>query len=299
MGVGSESPGQLWWTGEHERAIRAAERDLAIGASFGNFGMRIVSTCRLGQALHATGEYQRAAELFRQAVGSLTGELVHERFGMAALVSVWARSWLCLCLAERGEFEEAIAVGEEAAALADSADDPYSRGQAAFGLGMVLVIQERAEAAMAVLEQGLVVARVRNLAFLVPFLTGPLGAACALDGRPDRATALLEQTVEQAVSVGLVAHHALRLVWLGHAHLLAGRTDAALDVARRALRLAEEHKERGHAAYARRLLGDALARGGDPAAADEEYGHALGLAERLGMQPLAARCRDRLARPRT
>ena len=66
MGLGPESPGQLWWAGEHERAVKAAERDLAVGASFGNFAMRVVAGCRLGQAHHALGNYGRAVELFRQ-----------------------------------------------------------------------------------------------------------------------------------------------------------------------------------------------------------------------------------------
>src|SRR4029450_9850124 len=47
---GPESPGQLWWMGEPERALRAAERDQSVSASFGNFGMRVVSIRRLAQA---------------------------------------------------------------------------------------------------------------------------------------------------------------------------------------------------------------------------------------------------------
>ncbi len=130
MGQGPESPGQLWWTGEHERALRAAERDLAIAASFRNFGLRVDASCRLGQAHHALGSYDRAAELFRQIVASIQGDLVRERFGMAALASVWARSWLAWTLAELGDFDEATRVAEEAAEIAATGDHPYSRIQA-------------------------------------------------------------------------------------------------------------------------------------------------------------------------
>ncbi len=69
IGMGPENPGQLWWAGEHERAVKAAERDMAVGASFGNFSMRVVAGCRLAQAHHALGKYGRAVELFRQTVG--------------------------------------------------------------------------------------------------------------------------------------------------------------------------------------------------------------------------------------
>jgi class 3 adenylate cyclase/tetratricopeptide (TPR) repeat protein len=299
IGAGPQSPGQLWWSGAHDRAIKAAERDLAVAASFGNFAMRVASSCRIAQAHHATGDYRRATDLFRQIVGSLHGDLVHDHLGMAALPSVWARSWLCWSLAERGEFDEGLAVAADATGIADAADDPYSRAQAAFGLGMLHVVQERPDLAIPVLEHGLVVARVADIRFLVVFMTGPLGAAYALDGRLDRAVALLEQTVDQAVAIGLVANHAQRLGWLGRARLLAGRRDAALELARRAARVAEEHGERGLQAYARRLLADVLGDdGGDAPAAQAEYERALALAEELEMRPLAARCREAAARLR-
>ncbi len=292
MGGGSESPGQLWWMGKHDRAIKVAERDLAVAASFGNFGMRIQASCRLGQAHHARGEFERAADLFHQIVVSLQGDLGHERFHMAAFPSVWARSWLAWCLAEMGEFDKGAAVGEEAVKIAESADHPYSRVQAAFGLGMLAVIQERPDRAIPVLEEGLVVARLAGIPFLVPFITGPLGAAYALDGRTDRAVTLLERTVAQAESIRLVANQGLRLAWLSQAHLLAGRPEAARDLATRALRVAEEHGERGHQAYAHRLIADAAARAGEPdvATAEAAYQRALALAEVLRMRPLVAHC---------
>jgi class 3 adenylate cyclase/tetratricopeptide (TPR) repeat protein len=293
MGKGPESPGQLWWMGEHDRAVRAAERDLAVAASFGDFSQHIVSSCRLAQAHHALGNYGRATELFRQTIASLRGDLVHERFGMAAPPSIWARSWLAWTLAERGEFVDGIDVGEEAVALAESADHAYSRGQAAFGLGTLYVIERRPDRAIPVLEQGLVVARLANIPFLVPFITGPLGAAYALDGRPDKALAMLEQTVEQADSMRLVANHALRLAWLGQAQLLVGAREAARDLARRALHIADERRERGQQAYAHRLLAEVAAHGQTPEvmAAEASYGQALTLAETLEMRPLAAQCR--------
>jgi class 3 adenylate cyclase/tetratricopeptide (TPR) repeat protein len=292
IGKGPESPGQLWWAGEHERAAKAAERDLAVSASFGNFPMRVTGGCRLGQANHALGNYARAVDIFRQTLASLQGDLVTERFGMAAFPSVWARSWLAWTLAERGEFVEGLAIGEEARRIAESVDDAYSRAQAAFGLGMPYLGQGRPKQAVEVLEAGLVIARLAAIPFLVPFISGPLGLAYAHAGEPIRGIALLEQTVEQAESIRLAADHSLRLVWLGAANLLAGRTEAAWGLARRALELAEKHHERGHLAHALCLVG-AVAAGGEAPdlAAGAAYGQALTLAESLGMSPLVARCR--------
>jgi len=290
MNEGAENAGQLWWAGEHERAVKAAERSLAIAASFGNFGLHVVARCRLGQANHALGKYGRGAEIFRQTIASLHGDLVHEHFGMAAFPSVWSRSWLAWSLAERGEFTEGVAVCEEAARIAESADHAYSRVQAAFGLGTLYVIQGRADLAIPALEQGLVVARLENIRFLIPFITGPLGAAYALADQLDRSVALLEQTVEQAVTMRLMANHALRLVWLGQAYLLAGRRKDALNVARRALQTAEERRETGQRAYAHCFLGDIAASADEPdvPAAQVAYHEASGLAEALAMRPLVA-----------
>ena len=69
-------------------------------------------------------------------------------------------------------------------------------------------------------------ARLESISFFVPFITAPLGAAYALGGRVENGITLLEQSVEQAASMRLVAHQSLRLAWLAWSELLA---DGAVD----------------------------------------------------------------------
>ena len=292
MGKGLESPGQLWWMGEHERALRAAERDLSVSTSFGNFGMRVVSICRLAQANHALGNYGRGVELLRQVVAALDGDLARESFGMSAFASVWARSWLAWSLAEMGEFDEAIAVGEESMEIATANNHASSRLHALFGCGHVSVIQGRPDRAIPALEQGLVLARLESIPFHVPFIAEPLSAAYLLAGRIDAAVTMLEQTVERAASMRLAANEALRLTWLGQALLLAGRRDAALERARRAFRIARERGERGQLVYVQRLLAAIEAEGEEPdvGAVQAAFCEARDLAETLRMRPLATHC---------
>ena len=90
-------------------------------------------------------------------------------------------------------------------------------------------------------------------------MTGPLGAAYALAGQPDRGISLLEQTVEQADAIRLLAHQALRFVWLGEANRLAGRSEAARGLARRALQLAESARSAGTPRTPLGLIGAAAA----------------------------------------
>ena len=79
---------------------------------------------------------------------------------------------------------------------------------------------------------------------------------------------------------------------MGEAHLLAGRLEEAHALAERALALAREHQERGHQAYALRLLGEIAAHSVPPEVEQAEafYRQALALADELGMRPLLAHC---------
>jgi tetratricopeptide (TPR) repeat protein len=79
---------------------------------------------------------------------------------------------------------------------------------------------------------------------------------------------------------------------LGEAQALAGRLEEAHTLAERTLGLARAYQERGHQAYALRLLGEIAARGEPPesAQAGDYYRQSLALAEELGMRPLQAHC---------
>jgi class 3 adenylate cyclase/tetratricopeptide (TPR) repeat protein len=289
--IGSET-GVLWWNGDYVRAIEVGQRDLAVAAGFKNFDLSIVTHLRLGEVYHALGDYPRATDLFRFAIAALQGDLERERCGMAGLPSVFARAWLAWCLAELGDFPEGIIQGEEAVAIAESADDAYSRVLAAWGLGTLHVVRGDAERAIAVLERALVVTRMSGHALLFPFVASPLGRAYSLAGRGDDGILMLEQALRQAESLNLMAHNPLRLTWLGEASALAGHLERAGEQGARALALAERLGERGSRAYAQRLAGEIAASRESPdlAAALPAYHDALALATELGMKPLAARC---------
>jgi len=119
-----------------------------------------------------------------------------------------------------------------------------------------------------------------------------VGAAYALAGRVADGLPLLEQSVEQAASLGWRADASALAARLSEAYLGAGRVQDAAALAARALDLAVEHKGRGHQAWALRLRGEIASRC-DPPDLDQAEGHyrqALALAEELGMRPLVAHC---------
>jgi len=142
------------------------------------------------------------------------------------------------------------------------------------------------------LECGLELSQVAGIRLMLPVLTSTLGAVYALSGRVTDALPLLEQAVEWCTVMQFMAYQALWVTELSQAYLLAGRMQEAVQFAERALDLARAHKERGHEAWALRLLGEIAAHQDPPeiAPAAHHYRQALALAEELGMRPLQAHC---------
>jgi tetratricopeptide (TPR) repeat protein len=126
----------------------------------------------------------------------------------------------------------------------------------------------------------------------MPFVASRLGAAHLFAGRVSEALPYLEQGVENLPTVGRVSFLSLSMVWLGEGYLRSGRLADASDLAERALQLSRTHKEKGHEAWALKLLGD-VASGHNPPKtqqAESYYRHASAVSLELGMRPLQAHC---------
>jgi transcriptional regulator with AAA-type ATPase domain/tetratricopeptide (TPR) repeat protein len=290
--------GQLYLMGEHDRAWEAGQRALAIADTVDDFALRVSTNTYVGQVLHARGEYGRAAGFFRSNVAALVGERARERFGLPQLPSVHSRTCLVWSLAELGQFEEALARAAEAAAIAESADQPLSRTVADAGLGVVHLRQGQYDLAIGALERGLGLIREWSIPLWFPRVASALGVACAFGGRAAEGLVLLERAVEQATTMRLAGGLSLLVGYQAQACLLAGRLDDAEVHTGRALALARGHGERGYEAMGLRLLGEVALRRGDAAAAETALEGARTLGERLAMRPLLGHCHVGLARAR-
>ena len=297
---GAESAGHLWFRGEYDRALTLALRERTFSASFGNFGWTILSNTRLGQIYHSLGDYPKATEALTRTVTLLEGDLKRQTFEAAGLPAVLSRVWLAFCVAECGNAREAAALAEEATAIAEAEDHAYSLVIAHAGTGMLHNLGGDHEGAIAPLERGLVIARLADIPLLFPLIAAPLGRAFALTGRTEDGLRLLEDAVQRAEDMQWGANHALRLMWLGEAHLRSGDESAARRLGTRALELARRQGERGHEAHVLRLLGQIAGSGAAPdlEQASQYYLEGLTLAKTLGMQPLAALLASSLPSPR-
>ena len=163
---------------------------------------------------------------------------------------------------------------------------------ASWGIGLLSLRQGDLPRALPLLERAVGICQDADLPIYFPRMAAALGAAYTLAGRVADAVPLLTQAMEQTTATEMVDLQALCRLSLGEAQLLAGRLEEAHALAERALALARAHQERGHQAYALRLLGDIAARREPPESeqAEEYYRQALALAEELGMRPLLAHC---------
>jgi class 3 adenylate cyclase/tetratricopeptide (TPR) repeat protein len=281
-----------WNAGDPEGATQSGGRALAIASELADLALEVVANIGLAWAYHALGEYGRAIRFLERTATSLQGDLIWQRFGLAGLPAVVARTWLAWCLTARGEFAASLASADEGMRIAREADHPYSLTIAHFGLGVTYLGQGQFEDAIVALERGLKVSREFNIRTWLTGHASALGYACALSGRVEEALPLLAEAVETAAAIGTRCRQSERVAWLSEALLLARRPAEAGPLAEEALQLARRHKERGHEAQALRLLGE-LAMHTDPPdtpTAHDRFRQALALASELEMRPLVAQC---------
>jgi class 3 adenylate cyclase len=240
-------------------AIVAGERAIGIADRIGDLHLGIVARQYLGPALIARGDYRRAAEILGGIVDRVQGDMVRDAMGTTGVVSVFSRIYLVSALAELGAFDAAVGHAQEALRIANSIGHVYSIAFACYGIGMALALRGDVEGSIASLERGLDLCRSWNLPLMLPILGASLGHAYCLADRPHDAIALLNEAERQARAMTRIGGHSMLVVRLGEAHLQAGRRDDAQRCAQEAVALARKHTERGHEAYALRLLGDLCA----------------------------------------
>jgi DNA-binding winged helix-turn-helix (wHTH) protein/tetratricopeptide (TPR) repeat protein len=282
----------LWQLGDLNGSLAAAQRALAIAIDLGDVRLQVVAQNALGQSYWALSHHRQAAEVFRRNVALVHGAHGRERFGLAVLPVVSSRAFLAWCLAELGAFAEGREHGEAALRLAEATDHPLSLALSCALVGHLALRQGALSEAMRLLERGLGLGEALHLPLIIHLCIAQLGAAYTLEGRMLEALPLLERAIAQSGALRLDLASALYAIWLGEGYVGAGRVEEAWALGQQALEAARTRQQKGHQAYALRLLGEIAARREPPetAQAAAHYHQALALAEELGMCPLQAHC---------
>jgi class 3 adenylate cyclase/tetratricopeptide (TPR) repeat protein len=281
-------------------AEAAGLRAMEIADQLADFPLQVMSHFFVGLVYVYACRFRESLEPLTWNVERLRGELMYERLsamsamGEPGLPAIFTRSYLMRALAEVGDFEAALARGDEAVRLSELTDYPFSQALCLEALGYVHLRRGQIPQAIVVLERGLEICNQWQLHLSRYVIQAYLGYAYALIGQDAEAVELLAESA--ATDSGF--HPALRVTMLGEAHLLAGRLDLAQQCVDRALAVAAVGEEHGSRAWALQLAAEvALAHGiesADRAAA--HYRAALALATDLGMRPLQAHCRLGLGR---
>ena len=169
--------------------------------------------------------------------------------------------WLAFTLAELGEFEAARDYLERAHQAAETSGHAYTQTIARTLAGLVWMRRGQLDRALALLQKSLDACREKNLDVWRPIPSSLLGLTCMLLGRADEGLRLLGDGVLLTEELGVKAYLSLWTANLGEGLLVAGQVERARTVAPARPRSRVAHKERGHQAWALRLLGDIAARG--------------------------------------
>jgi len=283
--------------GEPDLAIEYGERCLRIADATQDLALQALARGYLGLSCHAQGQYRRAELILRQNVDALAlarGAAADQ----SAISYVTSSGWLAFTLAELGDFHAADAAADQALRVADGVGHAYGQTIARTLAGLVWLRRGHLQRAYGYLEPSLEACREKHLDVWRPLPSSLLGLAQALSGRLEEALPLLRDGVHLSEVLGINAYLSLWTLHLAEGLMAAGQFQEARDTARHALDLAVSHKERGHQAWAYRLLGD-LASQSEPASlteAEEHYRKALGIAEELRMQPVLAHAKMGLGR---
>ena len=281
-------------TGGHAADVRAfARRAEAIGETLGDVPLQVAAQYYLVYASHLSGDYHGTEHVCRRLIQSLEGERARERFRLLFFPAVQARECLARALAERGVFDEANAQAHDALQIAEElGHHQFSLAWAYLSLGHVHSVRGEFSHAVGWLDRAVAQCRDNEIALLYPNAMAWLGHVYAVSGSVDEGVSWLKQAVTATDSGRMGYLASMSLEQLGEAYLLANRIADARECADRALRLARERGQRGHEAWALRLLGD-IASHRDPPdtrAAEDHYRQALALATDLEMRPLVAHC---------
>jgi tetratricopeptide (TPR) repeat protein len=280
--VSAQRANYLWQTGHPIEARAPAEHAYALAQRLGDLPLRAAASFFLSEVCVSAGDYRRAEALCEEITRSPESATVG-----AAWPLWWVLAWAST---ERGRFAEAMAHGEEGLRRAEAAHHEFIRIITSCGIAEVHARRGQLAEALRMGERARALAIDADLPGVAPIVARCLGHVYALSGRIVEGRALLDEALQGAERLGRRAVLSRLLTYLGEASLLAEQPDEAFLWAERALALTRERGERGHEAWALRLLGDIARHRDAHVLAEAHYREAAALATELGMLPLLAHC---------
>ena len=278
--------------GNNQLASEVGKRAVMVARDLGDHQLEGEATYYRALSLMALGRYREASRPIRALVDALESDTRAGSLRRWGSGHALACSFLARCLAEVGEFSEALQFGERGLARAEKFGNPFHVATACFGLGSAYLRRGDFANAISQLGRGLPLITAHEINVFLPGTRAALGLALALSGQATEGLALLDCVLRQPRLLNFSPGCAKWMAYRGEVHLLSGQVPEARLWAEAALLHARELGERGHEALALRLLGDISAREGLTGLNEAEllYEEARALAGDLDMRPLSALC---------
>lgn len=187
---------------------------------------------------------------------------IHAREGLLALTlgNVLADFW-----ETHGYLREGLAMTQEVLAISENVE-PRLRMNFLIGVARLAWNHHEFQAAFALTEQGIALARTMGLEEEVPSIFAMLGRICIEQGNYARAEQTLRESARLAAQFHNMRTLAIATVQLGEVALACGRLDDAQAISEQALVLLENERERFTAMGHTNLAEVAIARGDYPRA---------------------------------
>ncbi len=230
---------------DRDRAAQAAQRAIEEADRCGDEATKGKAYCLLAQDGPLSGQAVKGIEQGQQAVALL--ERTNERWWLG-----YAHWVVALNYSQIGSFEPALEALARAGAIADAMADPRLQSFAAWASGTIYAAMAEADPAIEACQRALERAPdPLNRAIT----TGWLGFAYVEKGDASRAIPLLEQATNQFARFGYRPFQAWFSVFLAEAYRINGEVDRALELASKALDIAEQARVWVAVGWARHCLG--------------------------------------------
>jgi tetratricopeptide (TPR) repeat protein len=287
----------LFPLGRHEQAVDAGRQALRIAMEIGledDPHVQAESRRSIAAASHALGDYRQATRVLRENIALCEGRVGQgpDHFTYWAYWGAVSRTWLAYCLAEQGDFAEAIECARVGVANTERVGHPYLHMITLHGLAFAHLLRGDHRVAIPLFERGLAMSRDNGIMLWDADFACALGNAYMLAGRTAEAVPFMERSIQEQQSLGQEGQLAFWMTWLCEAYLDLGNQADAKRLTSQALDLARERGQRGVQALCHRFEAERTMCGDpfDPKAAEQQYQEALTIATELGMRPLIAHC---------
>jgi len=278
--------------GALDRAVATAQRGAAAAAGHPPSALNLAFG--LGQAYWFQGRFHDAAKTLSGSLPSIRGALRLASTGTFGTASVLTLVALSKTRTMLGEFDLALALAAEVRAIAAETKRPYDIAYATVAPGFAHMMRGAHEDAVAMMEEGLQVARSAGILLLLASIARYLGRAHAACGTAEKGHSLLDEALSMTRGQRLPGLTAWCCSALGHAHM-GGNTARAETALQEALAMATDHGYAPVQAQTLRALGELRLRAGNPASAEDFLRQAVNLAKGMGMRPDLAGAQRTLA----